>query len=242
MRLWICDPAVPTAISKSTMLHQSHISLPVVTNCHYTARVNIRLLLEKLLLNACGLMTVVCQYSGCQVDKTLGGLRWRHYVKTHPSRTKETAKILRQNSPISRPSVALIISKCNNSQQQSHFRVLIKHEEKKVNSGVLDSMQLTWLAFFPLKFLSTVWNRGATVIQPLICQPFAHFPVQIANQDPFRQQRPGTGTDRPGRGVLCHMWAMEVLSSPGWNPYCGLHRHCWLPHCWCRRAGQGCQV
>ena len=64
-------------------------------------------------------------------------------------------------------------------------------------------------------FLSTVWNGGATVIQPLMCQPFAHFPVQIANQDPFRQQWPGTGTDRPGRGVLRHMWAMEVLSSPG---------------------------
>lgn len=33
---------------------------------------------------------------------------------------------------------------------------------------------------------------------PLQCQPFAHFPVQIANQDPFRPRWPGTGTDRPG--------------------------------------------
>lgn len=64
-------------------------------------------------------------------------------------------------------------------------------------------------------FLSTVWNRGATVIQSLTRQPFAHFPVQIANQDSFKQQLSGTGSDRPGRGVLHHMWVMEVLSSPG---------------------------
>lgn len=71
------------------------------------------------------------------------------------------------------------------------------------------------LYFFPLVFLSTVWNRGATVIQSLTRQPFAHFPVQIANQDSFKQQLSGTGSDRPGRGVLHHMWVMEVLSSPG---------------------------
>lgn len=60
----------------------------------------------------------------------------------------------------------------------------------------------------------SVNNRGPTEIQPLTCQPFAHFPVQIANQDPFRQQWSGTGSDRPGRDILKHMWAMEVLSHP----------------------------
>lgn len=68
----------------------------------------------------------------------------------------------------------------------------------------------------------SVNNKGSTEIQPLTCQPFAHFPVQIANQDPFRQQWPGTGSDRPGRDVLKHIWAMEVFSRPGLKSILGL--------------------
>lgn len=50
----------------------------------------------------------------------------------------------------------------------------------------------------------TGWKRTASLRgvkpagPPLQCQPFAHFPVQIANQAPFRPRWPGTGTDRPG--------------------------------------------
>lgn len=99
----------------------------------------------------------------------------------------------------------------------SLVRLDAKHDAKGQRRRIRLHVANVDLLAFLLVSLHSV-KQAAVAIQSLICQPFAHFPVQIANQDPFRQQWPGTGTDSPGRGVLRHMRAMGVLSRLGWKP------------------------